>query len=131
LCEKLQCGLRAFETEQRQKTLRVMYCIWKDPWMTVSADTYIAQMLGLRGWHQWTCETKPQRYPSFEWAQVDLNTVDAILLSTEPYSFTENHAKNLREQLGKPVTLVDGEMLSWYGSRVIQGLDYLRNLSVL
>ncbi|MGZ3253032.1 MAG: cobalamin-binding protein, partial [Burkholderiaceae bacterium] len=35
----------------------------------------------------------------------------------------------LEKQIGKPVRLVDGEMLSWYGSRAIPGLHYLSQLS--
>jgi hypothetical protein len=34
----------------------------------------------------------------------------------------------LEKQSGKPVQLLDGEMLSWYGSRAIAGLRYLYNL---
>jgi len=49
-----------------------------------------------------------------------------VFLSTEPYRFTEQHVDALEQQLGKPVYLLDGEMLSWYGSRAISALDYLR-----
>ena len=58
-----------------------------------------------------------------------VDAVDEILLSTEPYHFTETHTNALENQLGKPVRLVDGERLSWYGSRAIAGLAYLRELS--
>ena len=107
---------------------RVLYCIWKDPWMTVSRDTYIARMLALVGWQQ--CEIKSdKRYPEFRWDSALVDSVDEILLSTEPYNFTEIHSNALEIQLGKPVRLVDGERLSWYGSRAIAGLAYLRELS--
>ena len=108
---------------------RVLYCIWKDPWMTVSRDTYIARMLALLGWQQ--CEIDSgKRYPEFRWDPALLDGVDEVLLSTEPYRFTEVHADALEKQLGKPVRLVDGEYLSWYGSRAIAGLAYLRTLSL-
>jgi hypothetical protein len=55
--------------------------------------------------------------------------LDAVLLSTEPYRFTEDHADALERQIGKPVLLVDGEMLSWYGSRAVAGARYLRSLA--
>jgi hypothetical protein len=95
--------------------------------MTVSSDTYIANMLAELGW------TVPQlgsgeRYPRFEWAQALVDGLDAVLLSTEPYRFTEEHADALEKQLGIPVFLVDGEMMSWYGSRALEGLRYLRSL---
>jgi ABC-type Fe3+-hydroxamate transport system substrate-binding protein len=108
---------------------RVLYCIWKDPWMTVSRDTYIARMLALVGWQQ--CEIdSDKRYPEFRWDPALLDGVDEVLLSTEPYRFTEAHADALEKQLGKPVRLVDGEYLSWYGSRAVAGLAYLRTLSL-
>ena len=55
--------------------------------------------------------------------------LDLVLLSTEPYRFTEDHADALERQLGKPVLLVDGEMLSWYGSRAMDGVRYLAALA--
>lgn len=111
------------------RSQRVLYCIWKDPWMTVSRDTYIANLLALRGWQQWQSPvSSDKRYPVFDWGQIDLSLIDAVLLSSEPYSFVQNHADELAAQINKPVMLVDGEMLSWYGSRAIAGLHYLRDL---
>ncbi len=108
---------------------RVLYCIWQDPWMTVSRDTYIARMLALLGWQQWQAPSEA-RYPGFRWSDQIVDQIDEVLLSSEPYRFTEEHADALERQLGKPVRLVDGEMLSWYGSRAIAGLRYLRELAV-
>jgi hypothetical protein len=51
------------------------------------------------------------------------------LLSTEPYLFTAAHVDALERQSGVPVQLVDGEMVSWYGSRAIAGLRYLHTLA--
>ncbi|MEO6351882.1 MAG: helical backbone metal receptor [Burkholderiaceae bacterium] len=129
------CMCRAFEhayatlsTLQKQAPRRVLYCIWKDPWMTVSKDTYIANMLAEIGWQVWQAP-QPARYPVFDWSPALLDAIDTVLLSSEPYRFTEVHVDALERQIGKPVQLVDGEMLSWYGSRAIAGLRYLRQLS--
>ncbi|MFX6242277.1 hypothetical protein ABTF67_19630, partial [Acinetobacter baumannii] len=54
-----------------------------------------------------------ERYPTFRWSDALVRELDAVLLSTEPYRFTEDHADALERQIGKPVLLVDGEMLSW------------------
>ena len=108
---------------------RVLYCIWQDPWMTVSSDTYIANMLKQIGWTTWAPADAKQRYPVFEWSEETLRQIDRILLSTEPYRFSETHVDALEKQIGKPVQLVDGEMLSWYGSRAISGLRYLKQLA--
>jgi ABC-type Fe3+-hydroxamate transport system substrate-binding protein len=110
---------------------RVLYCIWQDPWMTVSPDTYIARMLELIGWRQWVEPAAPgqaRRYPVFSWSQALVEEIDEVLLSSEPYRFTEDHADALERRIGKPVRLVDGEMLSWYGSRAVPGLRYLSEL---
>ncbi|MDT6963485.1 helical backbone metal receptor [Cupriavidus sp. SZY C1] len=122
---------------------RVLYAIWQDPWMTVSRDTYISQMLALVNWATWPDATplacvdgdcsRPnaggERYPTFRWSDALVRDLDAVLLSTEPYRFTEDHADTLERQIGKPVLLVDGEMLSWYGSRAVAGVRYLRDLA--
>ena len=124
----------AFEREYLQTQAatvaarRVLYCIWQDPWMTVSRDTYIARMLELVGWQQWQGASE-RRYPEFRWSDALANEIDEVLLSSEPYRFTEAHVDALEKQIGKPVRLVDGEMLSWYGSRAIDGLRYLRDLA--
>ena len=107
--------------------VRVLYCIWQDPWMSVSADTYIARMLAELGW-QLPALPDPARYPRFAWSDALVAGLDAVLLSTEPYRFTESHADALEKQLGIPVFLVDGEMMSWYGSRALAGLRYLHTL---
>lgn len=129
LCAALQRNLQLVERDSTPKT--VLYCIWKDPWMSVSRDTYIAQTLALRGWRQWQVQGTDQtekRYPRFDWEAVPLEEIDCVLLSTEPFSFTQAHAEQLQQQIQKPVILVDGEMLSWYGSRAIAGLAYLAEL---
>ncbi|MFZ6689747.1 helical backbone metal receptor [Undibacterium sp. SXout11W] len=107
---------------------RVLYCIWQDPWMTVSQDTYISNMLGMIAWKTWAPKDATSRYPVFHWNDQMAQEIDRILLSTEPYRFNESHVDALERQTGKPVQLVDGEMLSWYGSRAIAGMRYLTTL---
>lgn len=106
---------------------KVLYCIWQDPWMSVSKDTYIARMLEEIHWRV-PALPDASRYPRFAWSDELVAGLDAVLLSTEPYRFTEAHADALEKQLGIPVFLVDGEMMSWYGSRALAGLRYLRQL---
>ena len=126
-CAQFEAAWTALRTAPRGPQATVLYCIWQDPWMSISADTYIARMLAEIGW------TVPalggERYPRFAFTEDLVRGVDAVLLSSEPYRFTEAHADALERQIGKPVLLVDGEMLSWYGSRSVAGLDYLRQLA--
>lgn len=131
--ERAEALCAAFEREYAQTRMlqvprRVLYCIWQDPWMTVSRDTYIARMLELVGWRQWESPSS-RRYPEFRWDEGLVGDIDEVLLSTEPYRFTDAHVDALERQVGKPVRLVDGEMLSWYGSRAVAGLKYLRELA--
>lgn len=107
----------------------VLYCIWQDPWMSVSKGTYIAAMLAELGWR--VPDLGDARYPRFEWSEGLVGQLDAVLLSTEPYRFTEAHTDALEKQLGIPVFLVDGEMMSWYGSRALAGLRYLREVRAM
>jgi hypothetical protein len=110
---------------------RVLYLIWKDPWMTIAADTYIARTLASVGWE---VTTRPggwagaARYPQVDDIVAAAGAVDRVLLSSEPFPFTAAHADDLRGRITAPVQLVDAEMTSWYGSRAIRGLAYLREL---
>lgn len=133
LCAEFEREYAALQAARKGPPQTVLYCIWKDPWMTVSRDTYIARMLEEIGWRQWapeeTAGVAAARYPRFDWSDRLAAGIDAVLLSSEPYRFTEAHADALERQIGKPVLLVDGEMMSWYGSRAIAGLRYLRSLA--
>jgi ABC-type Fe3+-hydroxamate transport system substrate-binding protein len=130
LCTRLQAQLDACRTRAWPHE-RVLYLIWKDPWMTVAADTYIARTLARVGW---TVEQPPggfagaARYPAID-LEREAVRAERVLLSSEPYLFNEAHAAELRARFpGKPVELIDAEMTSWYGSRAIAGLQYLRAL---
>lgn len=126
-CAQFERELAALEAMRPGAERTVLYCIWRDPWMTISSDTYIARMLGELGW-QVPAFADQARYPAFSWSDELLDQIDAVLLSTEPYRFTDAHVEALASQIGKPVMLVDGEMMSWYGSRAVAGLGYLRTL---
>jgi ABC-type Fe3+-hydroxamate transport system substrate-binding protein len=107
----------------------VLYLIWKGPWMTVAADTYIAQTLAAVGWrvpHRAGGFSGAARYPRLADLDAEVARVDRVLLSTEPFSFREQHVQELRARFpGKPIELIDGEWTSWYGSRAVEGLAQL------
>jgi ABC-type Fe3+-hydroxamate transport system substrate-binding protein len=125
LCSRFELAFR--EAEKRTfRQRRVLYLIWKDPWMTVSRDTYVSRTLALFGM-QTLPEAAATRYPEIDGP--DARGAEAILLSTEPFRFTESHARDIRKATGKPVHLIDGEMTSWYGPRAIAGLAYLAAFS--
>ena len=103
---------------------RVLYLIWRGPWMTVARDTYVSRTLARAGF-----DTLPAhgelRYPRLADDDPAWEEADRILLSTEPYAFRERDAVPLRASTRKPVHLIDGEWTSWYGARAAQGLRAL------
>jgi ABC-type Fe3+-hydroxamate transport system substrate-binding protein len=123
LCARFQA--RYDEVAARRYARRnVLYLIWKNPWMTVSRDTYISRTLALFG-QQTLPAHASERYPKLALEEPWLSGIEEILLSSEPYAFREKHLREVSERLGKPARLIDGEMTSWYGSRAIRGLAYL------
>ncbi|BAL22851.1 helical backbone metal receptor [Azoarcus sp. KH32C] len=106
---------------------RVLYLIWREPWMSVSRDTYISATLRALGW-----ETLPAdaalRYPEIDWSAPWMSEAARVFLSSEPYCFRERHLDEVAALSGRPVALIDGEMTSWYGSRAAAGLRYLAEL---
>lgn len=110
---------------------RVLYLIWREPWMTVAPDTYISRALALVGWETWPPASPGRplpRYPEVALDAATLAQVQTVLLSTEPYRFREQDVAALArraELAGKRVALIDAEMTSWYGSRAVHGLRYL------
>jgi hypothetical protein len=115
---------------------RVLYLIWRDPWMTVARDTYISRMLDLIGWQTWPDvlggDVGAARYPALKGDESWLRDVQRVLLSSEPYRFGAQHVQEVQSWLPQAkVQLVDGEMLSWYGSRAVKGLAYLRELGAV
>ncbi|MFN8278128.1 MAG: helical backbone metal receptor [Chitinophagales bacterium] len=100
------------------KGKRVAYIIWRKPYMAVGKQTYINSLLEWMGaenvfLHQ-------PRYPTFNLLDLKALQPDYIMLSSEPYAFSEKHFDEFREAAGaySEVCLVDGERMSWYGSRM-------------
>lgn len=130
--ERLAAALEAALAEARAvgATLpreKVLYLIWREPWMTVAQGTYIAATLAAVGWDTCPILSEP-RYPAFEWDAPWLPEVQRVFLSSEPYRFREQHVDEVGRLSGLPASLIDGEMASWYGSRAIEGLRHLAAL---
>ena len=126
LCGRFNSVFESISKESFQKR-KVLYLIWKNPWMTVSRGTYVSRTLRLFGMHTLPEKTQ-KRYPELE--TLEVTGAELILLSTEPYRFREKHRAEMQSALGKPVFLIDGEMTSWYGPRAIAGLRYLADFSI-
>ncbi len=103
---------------------RILYLIWKDPWMTVTRATYVGATLAAAGLDV-VPATAAQRYPVVSADDAAWREADRILLSSEPYAFRERDRRDVAAATGKPVVLVDGEWTSWYGARAASGLRAL------
>lgn len=104
----------------------VAYLIWKDPFMAAGRDTFIDHMLRLNGL---TNVIGQRRYPVTTLQELALLNPDLVFLSSEPYPFKQKHLEELAAVLpDAKIMLVDGEMFSWYGSRLVKAVGYLFQL---
>lgn len=112
---------------------QVLYFIWKAPWMGISHETYIADMLRLVNW-ELAFSSENMRYPVLNLDAELLEKTDLFLFSSEPYHFKASDLLEFENDFSKVpracLQLVDGEMLSWYGSRAIQGMQYLQEVAL-
>lgn len=106
---------------------RVAYFIWYNPWMTVAGDTFIGNMIQTIGWQN--VMKDQSRYPEITIEQLKAYNPELVLLSSEPYPFKEKHMDEIKAVFPDvEVKLVDGEMFSWYGSRLKEAAGYLSSL---
>jgi ABC-type Fe3+-hydroxamate transport system substrate-binding protein len=111
------------------KSRQVAYLIWKNPWMAAGADTYISNVLKNLGFENVFSNISHNRYPQFDLEILSGLKPEEVFLSSEPYPFKSKHIEEIKYALPEAnVRLVDGEMFSWYGSRMIGALDYFRVL---
>lgn len=105
---------------------KVAYFIWKNPYMLAGQHTFINHMLAMIGLSN---VVRSSRYPAVELKDLQLLDPDVVFLSSEPYPFRKKHIKEIEAALPRAaVMLVDGEMFSWYGSRLVKAVQYLFQL---
>ncbi len=101
----------------------VAYLIWKEPYMTVGGDTFISNILQECGLNN--VFSNQHRYPITTIEELQMLQPNYVFLSSEPYPFKEKHVQHLQEQLpNSTILMVDGEMFSWYGSRLEKFTNY-------
>jgi len=110
-----------------KSSLNTCYLIWQNPYMTVGGDTFINDMLQRSGFNN--IFANQQRYPEISISQLLIPNYKLLLLSSEPYPFKQIHIDELQLQLPQTkILLVDGEMFSWYGSRLLKATEYFSQL---
>lgn len=119
---------KKFEKFKPLPAKRVFYFIWRNPWMVAGKNTFIDAVLSKIGLVN--C-VETERYPELSFEDMKKLSPEIILLSSEPFPFQQKNIEEL--QLVLPTTkiiLVDGEMFSWYGSRLLKASDYFSTISV-
>jgi len=106
---------------------KMAYLIWNEPMMTVGNDTYINDVLRVIGLKN--AFAGRVRYPEVSWEQLADQRLEFLFLSSEPFPFSKKHIKAFQKRLpNTKIVLVDGEMFSWYGNRMLEALDYFADL---
>jgi ABC-type Fe3+-hydroxamate transport system substrate-binding protein len=124
----INAGFNDLQTLALQHHLKrsAIYLIWRGPYMAAGKDTFINHLMALNGIHN---VLSTLRYPELTLTEIAKLRPDLVLLSSEPYPFREKHIQEIREVLPyAEVRLVDGEMFSWYGSRLVKAVQYFFQL---
>jgi len=109
------------------RPLRTTYFIWQEPYMVAGGDTFINDMMQYCGMEN--IFQNQTRYPITTPEELQQLGCDCILLSSEPFPFKASHQAALQELLpGIKVLLADGEMFSWYGSRLLEAPRYFSSI---
>jgi ABC-type Fe3+-hydroxamate transport system substrate-binding protein len=113
---------------QQLQSIPCTYLIWQDPYMTIGGDTYINDLIKKIGFTNVFANTT--RYPSIDLTAIEQSNCSVIFLSSEPYPFKQMHIDLLQKYFPtKLIILVDGEMFSWYGSRLLEAAGYFNSLT--
>ena len=128
ITQQIKSEFECFNTFIKDKMkLKTVYFIWKSPWMVVGNQTFINSLLNLCHFSNYF--EALDRYPEIDLNNHTYDDVDLVLLSSEPYPFKERHKIDLQEKFpNAKLLIVDGEMFSWYGSRLIKAFRYFTSL---
>jgi iron complex transport system substrate-binding protein len=125
---ELTAKFQDFKTFVADKaTLKVVYFIWKNPWMIAANNTFINHLLTLCKFDN--CYKDRSRYPEIFLEDLKTKEIDLIFLSSEPFPFKEKNSLDFKNHAESAnIVLVDGEYFSWYGSRLLKAFDYFKEL---
>ena len=127
LIQDIRIRFNSLENHVERKKASVLYLIWKNPYISVGIDTFINDMLEHCGFNN--LMNSKQRYPELSFDEIMELSPECIFLSTEPYPFSIQDVNEFSILFPKSkIYLVDGEMFSWYGSRLAKSVDYFRSL---
>lgn len=132
LQKKIEKGFKEldeFRAEHVYVDKRVAYFIWRQPYMAAGSHTFIDHLLTCCGFTNVFSGEGFKRYPEITAAQLKEADPEVILLSSEPYPFKEKHIAEFQSICpNAKIVNVDGELFSWYGSRLLHAPDYFKTL---
>ena len=124
LYENINSSFKLYQPVKKQKAV---YLIWNNPLMTIGGDTFISDMMLRAGFIN--LFSNDLRYPEISIQILQELKPEVLMLSSEPFPFAEKHLQEFRKLLPDcKIKLVDGEMFSWYGSRLLESIKYFRQL---
>jgi len=129
LIDKINFKLNDFKNFIKDKPIRkVAYLIWANPWMVAGNETYINEILKLNKFEN--IYANMSRYPKIEIHKIrNEGDPDVIILSSEPFPFKDEHAMEIATYTNRSITVFgDGELFSWFGSRLLLSFDYFKEL---
>jgi ABC-type Fe3+-hydroxamate transport system substrate-binding protein len=125
IAAKIEAGFAALPLPETK--IPAAYFIWKNPYMAAGSNTFIDDMLQRCGFENVFAQT--ERYPEIGIEMLQKSNPEVIMLSSEPYPFKEKHLLEFQEICpNSKILIVDGEMFSWYGSRLLNAPAYFREL---
>ncbi len=131
LNKQLAFALSDFNSFIQEKLItKVAYFIWKNPYMVVGSNNYINEILRLNKFENIfeNNDYVSNRYPEILIENLENENLDLIFLSSEPYPFKEKDKIDIHKYSKAEIKIVDGEMFSWHGSRLLLALDYFKKL---
>lgn len=109
------------------KDTSVAYFIWNKPYMLAAKNTFIDFVLNEVGLKNVVKDL--ERYPEVDEETIKRLNPQLVFLSSEPFPFKQKHMQELKNILPQSkILIVDGEMFSWYGSRLLFLANYLKKL---
>ncbi|MFI5128642.1 MAG: ABC transporter substrate-binding protein [Chitinophagales bacterium] len=125
LIDQIKSGISILPTPDSR--LPTCYLIWQNPYMTVGGDTFIHSMIEAAGFQN-IFDTR-KRYPEISIQDLLDSDCQLLLLASEPFPFKQKHIDELQPLLPKTkIFTVNGELFSWYGSRLLYAADYFQQL---
>lgn len=127
LCREISAGFHTLSTAGFERK-RALYLIWKNPFMAAGRDTFINHMLDFAGFDNAIADPR-SRYPELTTDDIHELAPAVILLSSEPFPFRGRHVTEVRQLFPEAIVHeADGELFSWYGSRLLRSPRYFMDL---